>query len=268
MAGGDGGAWEYAGKWALVTGASSGIGEALARALAARGMNVALAARREDLLRRLAEELRREYRVQANVLPADLGKPAAAGVLWIEATDGREIHLLVNNAGFGLKGRFDALPLERQAEMVRLNCTALMELTHLALPAMRERRAGGIVNVASVAAFQPIPDLAVYAASKAFVLSLTQAVAEECRGSGVRVLALCPGPVATGFQDVAGTQVSQRTPGIMTAEEVAEATLRALEAGEHTVVPGALNRLGTIAGRMFPRSLVVRAAKTVMKRMR
>jgi short-subunit dehydrogenase len=167
MAGGDGGAWEYAGKWALVTGASSGIGEVLARALAARGMNVALAARREDLLQRLAEELRREYRVQADVLPADLGKPAAAGVLWIEATDGREIHLLVNNAGFGLKGRFDALPL-----------------------------------------------------------------------------------------------------GIMSAEEVVEATLRALEAGEHTVVPGALNRLGTLAGRMFPRSLVVRAAKTVMKRMR
>lgn len=268
MADGGGGAWEYAGKWALVTGASSGIGEALARALASRGTSVLLAARREDRLHALAGELRRAYGVDAEALPADLGKPGAAGVLWIEATDGREIHLLVNNAGFGLKGRFDQLSLERQAEMVRLNCTALMELTHLALPSMRARRSGAVVNVASVAAFQPIPDLAVYAASKAFVLSLTQAVAEECRGSGVRVLALCPGPVATGFQEVAGTQVSGRTPGIMTAEKVAAATLRALDAGEHTVVPGVLNRLGTIAGRMFPRSLVVRAAKTVMKRMR
>ena len=267
MAGGDGGTWEYSG-WALVTGASSGMGDAIARALAARGMSVLLAARRAERLRELAVELRREYRVDAEAIPADLGKPAAAGVLWIEATDGREIHLLVNNAGFGLKGRFDALSLDRQAEMVRLNCTALMELTHLALPGMRERRAGGIVNVSSVAAFQPVPDLAVYAASKAFVLSLTQAVAEESRGSGVRVLALCPGPVATGFQEVAGTQVTGRTPGIMTAEEVAEATLRALEAGDDTVVPGALNRLGTIAGRMFPRSLVVRAAKTVMRKMR
>lgn len=268
MPGGERGGWEYAGRWALVTGASSGIGEGLARALAARGMSLVLAARREERLAGLAGELRRAHGVEAVAIPADLGKPGAAGVLWMEATDEREIHLLVNNAGFGLKGRFDRLSLERQAEMVRLNCTAPMELMHLALPAMRERRAGAVVNVASVAAFQPIPDLAVYAASKAFVLSLSQAVAEECRGSGVRVLALCPGPVATGFQAVAGTQVTERTPGIMTAEEVAAATLRALETGEDTLVPGVLNRLGTIAGRVFPRSLVVRAAKTVIKRMR
>jgi short-subunit dehydrogenase len=268
MPGGDHGVWEYAGRWALVTGASSGIGEAFARRLARLHMRLALSARREERLRDLAAELRRAHGTETVVIPADLGKPGAAGVLWLEATDGREVHLLVNNAGFGLKGRFDGLSLERQAEMVRLNCTALMELTHLALPGMRARGAGAIVNVASVAAFQPIPDMAVYAASKAFVLSLTQAVAEEQRGSGVRVMALCPGPVATGFQEVAGTQVSGRTPGIMESDEVVAATLRALEAGGDTVVPGALNRLGTVAGRMLPRSIVVRAAKTVLKRMR
>ncbi|HEX2190365.1 MAG TPA: SDR family oxidoreductase [Longimicrobiaceae bacterium] len=268
MAGGERGGWEYAGRWGLVTGASSGIGEEVARRLASRGMSLVLAARREERLAELAEELRRAHGVEAVALPADLGKPGAAGVLWLEATDGREIHLVVNNAGFGMKGRFDELSLERQAEMVRLNCTAPMELTHLALPPMRARGSGGIVNVASVAAFQPIPELAVYAASKAFVLALSQAVAEEQRGSGVRVVALCPGPVATGFQEVAGTRVSERTPGIMTAGEVAEAALRALEAGRDTVVPGVLNRLGTVAGRVFPRSLVLRAAKTILKRLR
>ncbi|HEV2146943.1 MAG TPA: SDR family oxidoreductase [Longimicrobiaceae bacterium] len=268
MAGGDRGGWEYAERWALVTGASSGIGEAFARRLARLRMKLVLSARREERLRELAAELRRAHGTEAVVIPADLGKPGAAGVLWMEARDGREVHLLVNNAGFGLKGRFDALSLERQAEMVRLDCTALMELTHLALPPMRARGDGGIVNVASVAAFQPVPDMAVYAASKAFVLSLTQAVAEEQRGSGVRVQALCPGPVATGFQDVAGTQVTERTPGIMTADEVVAAALRALEAGDDAVVPGTLNRLGTLAGRMLPRSLVLRGAKTILKKLR
>ncbi|HEX7240993.1 MAG TPA: SDR family NAD(P)-dependent oxidoreductase, partial [Longimicrobiaceae bacterium] len=178
------------------------------------------------------------------------------------------IDLLVNNAGFGLRGPFHELSAERQAEMVRVNCVAPLELMHLALPGMRERRAGWIVNVASVAGFQPIPQLATYAASKAFLLTLSEAVAEEARGSGVRVLALNPGPVATEFQRVAGTEVSERTPGLLTAQQVVAAALAGLEAGRTSVVPGALNRLGTVAGRVFPRSLVVRAAKTVMKRMR
>jgi len=264
----NGGAWTYAGRWALVTGASSGLGEVFARDLAARGMSLVLAARRGERLRELAAELRGTYGVEAEAIPADLGRPGATETLWREAARRREIHLVVNNAGFGLKGRFDELPLDRQAEMVRLNCVSLMELAHLALGPMRARREGGIVNVSSVAAFQPIPDLAVYAASKAFVLSLSQALAEECRGTGVRVLALCPGPVATGFQEVAGTQVSGRTPGIRTAEEVVAAALRGLEAGDDTVVPGTLNRLGTLAGRVLPRGLVVRAARTVMRKMR
>ncbi|HEX2094070.1 MAG TPA: SDR family oxidoreductase [Longimicrobiaceae bacterium] len=255
-------------SWALVTGASAGIGEAFARALAGRGMSLVLAARREDRLSALADELRRRYGVEAAVIPADLGKPGAAGVLWLEATDGREIDLLVNNAGFGAKGRFDEVPLERQAEMVRLNCTAPMELMHLALQSMRPRRRGAVVNVASVAAFQPVPQLATYAASKAFLLTLSEAVAEECRGSGVRVLALNPGPVATEFQQVAGTEVTARTLGVRTAEEVVDAALRALDRGRTSVTPGAVNYLGTVAARVFPRSVVLRAAKTVMKKLR
>lgn len=260
--------WEYHGRWAMVTGASAGIGEAFARALARRGMNVVLAARREERLRELAAALRREHGVEAVTIPVDLGKPGAAGVLWVEATDGREIHLLVNNAGFGLKGPFLDLPLERQSEMVRVNSVAPLELLHLATQAMRGRRAGGVVNVASVAAFQPIPLLATYAASKAFLLTLSEAVAEEVRGDGVRVVALNPGPVATEFQGVAGTEVSGRTLGIRTPEQVVEAALRALEGGRSSVVPGWINRVGTVAVRVAPRSLVLKVAKRVMAALR
>jgi len=260
--------WEYRGRWALVTGASSGIGEAFARALARRGTSVVLTARRVERLERLAAELRSAHGVETVVVAMDLGEPGVAARVWEEASRGRAIHLLVNNAGFGAKGRFDEVALARQEEMVRLNCTAPMELMHLALPGMRARGEGGIVNVASVAAFQPIPDLATYAASKAFVLSLSEAVAEECRGSGVRVLALNPGPVATGFQEVAGTRVGARTIGILSAERVVEAALAALEAGKTSVTPGMVNHLGTLAGRIFPRSLVLRAAKTLMKKLR
>ena len=261
-------AWSYRGRWALVTGASAGIGEAFARELARRGMNLVLAARREDRLRALAAELHAAFRVRAVAVPADLGKPGAPGVLWAEAAEGREIHLLVNNAGFGLKGRFDELPLERQAEMVRVNCIAAMDLAHYALRRMRERGEGGIVNVASVAGYQPIPFLATYAASKAFVVALSQALAEECRGTGVRVVTLNPGPVATEFQSVAGTRVSEKTLGIRTPEEVVEAGLRGLEGRQRTVTPGLTNQLLVSFVRVAPRSGVVRAAKAFMNRLR
>lgn len=260
-------AWEYRGRWALVTGASAGIGEAFARELARRGMNVALAARREHRLRALAAELGTAHRVRTLALPADLGVPGAAAALWNQASDGREIHLLVNNAGFGLKGAFSDLPLGRQAEMVRVNCGAVLELSHLALAAMRGR-GGGIVNVASVAAFQPVPMMATYAASKAFVLALSQALAEEARDLGVRVVALNPGPVKTEFQQVAGTAVRDGAPGVRTPEEVVNAALAALERGRTTVTPGALNALGAFAGRVAPRSLVLRVAKLAMRKLR
>jgi short-subunit dehydrogenase len=259
--------WEYRGRWALVTGASAGIGEAFARALARRGMNLALAARREDRLRALADELSRTHRVRALVFAADLGEDGAAAALWEHASAGRDIHLLVNNAGFGLKGPFAELPLERQAEMVRVNCIAPLVLAHRALGHMRGR-GGGIVNVASIAGYQPIPLMAAYAASKAFVISLSEALAEEARGAGVRVVTLNPGPVKTEFQAVAGTEVRNRAPGIRTPEQVVEAALRGLEAGGGTVTPGLVNRAAATAVRIAPRSWVLRGAKLIMRKLR
>ncbi len=260
--------WSYRGRWALVTGASAGIGETFARELARRGMHLVLAARREDRLRALAEELARAHGVETAVVPADLGKPGAPGVLWMEAAEGREIHLLVNNAGFGLKGRFDELPLERQAEMVRVNCTAPLELAHHALRHMRPRGEGAVVNVASVAGYQPIPLLAAYAATKAFVIALSEALGEESRGSGVRVLVVNPGPVATEFQSVAGTEVGERTLGIRTPEQVVGEALRALERGRRSVTPGLVNRLTGLAVRVAPRGIVIRGAKAIMRVLR
>jgi len=259
--------WEYRGRWALVTGASAGIGEAFARELARRGMNLLMAARREDRLRALADELSRTHRVRALALPADLGEPGAAAALWEHATAGRDVHLLVNNAGFGLKGAFTELSVERQAEMVRVNCIAPLELAHLALRHMRGR-GGGIVNVASIAGYQPIPMMATYAASKAFVITLSEALAEEARADGVRVVTLNPGPVKTEFQAVAGTEVRERAPGIRTPGQVVDAALRGLEGGGGTVTPGLVNRVATTAVRIAPRSWVLRGAKMIMRKLR
>lgn len=259
--------WKYQDRWALVTGASAGIGDAFSRALAVRGMSLVLVARREDRLWELADRLAREHGTQTEVIPGDLGAPGAARSVWERAADGRSIHLLVNNAGFGLQGRFDQLPLERQSEMVRLNCTAVLELAHLALPSMRSRGEGGILNVASVAAFQPVPRMAAYAASKAFVLSLSLALREENRDAGVRVVALCPGTVPTEFQEVAGFRRALGAPGVKTPDEVVRAALRALERGRGWTIPGATNRLGGVLGRLLPLSLVTRVAGAAIRRM-
>lgn len=257
--------WSYRGEWALVTGASSGIGEAFARELARRGMHLALVARREERLRALAGELRSAHGVRAETVAADLGEPDAAERVWA-ALAPRPIHLLVNNAGFGLQGRFDQLSRERQRAMLALNCGAVLELAHLALGPMRERGAGGIVNVASLAGFQPIPNFAAYAASKAFVLSLSEALREENRAAGVRVVALCPGPVPTEFQSVAGTSREAALPGTRTVEQVVEAALRALESGRGVMVPGGLNRAGSVLGRLLPLGWATRVAGGVMRR--
>lgn len=263
------GTWQYRGRWALVTGASAGIGETFARRLAERGMNLVLSARREDRLRALANELALEYRVHVHVAAADLSKPGAAGVLWMDASDARAIHLLVNNAGFGLKGEFHALSAARQVEMIKVNCVAPMELAHFALRAMRgSGEGGGIVNVASVAGYLPIPTLATYAATKAFLISFSEAVQEESRSTGVRLVTLNPGPVQTEFQSVAGTQVSEKTLGVRTPEEVVAAALAKLEAGGGTVTPGLSNRLSALLARAAPRGLVVRAAEAVYQRLR
>ncbi len=260
--------WEYRGRWALVTGASAGIGAAFARELAARGMKLVLTARREERLRALAEALAAAHGTECVVLPADLATAGAGEVLWTQASTGRDVHLLVNDAGFGLKGAFADLPLDRQAEMLRLNCGAPMELMHLALAPMRARGRGGIVNVDSIAGFQPIPMMAAYAASKAFLRALSQAVAAEVGDQGVRVVSVSPGPVATEFQSVAGTRVSERTLGIRTPEQVVAEALSALERGATSVVPGLVNAVAAVAVRMAPRSVVLRAARRVMTKLR
>jgi len=258
--------WEYRGRWALVTGASAGIGLAFAHRLAERGMHLVLSARREERLRALAEELRGKHGVQTAVVPADLGEAGSAGPLWARASEGRRIHLLVNNAGFGAQGLFHDLPLDRQVEMMQLNCTSLLELAHHALRAMRPAGEGGIVNVASLASFQPVPNLATYAAGKAFVLSLSQALWAENRDAGVRVLALCPGRTPTEFQEVAGTGSTDGSFGVRTPEQVVDAGLRALERGDHTVVPGLENYLASWLVRIVPRSPLTRALKAAVRR--
>jgi short-subunit dehydrogenase len=247
-------------RWAVVTGASSGIGAAFARALAARGERLVLVARREDRLRALAQELGGEEK--ALVLPADLARPEACARLADElARRGVEVDLLVNNAGVGHSSAVHEQPLERMLGMIDLNVRAAVELTRRVLPGMVERQRGRIVNVVSTSAFQPIPFLAVYAASKAFLLSFTEALADELAGTGVRVQALCPGLTESEFQQVAGTDAVAfaRTPA-MTPEAVAARSLEALDQGALRVVPGLANRLVIATQSLLPRALVRRVA--------
>lgn len=249
--------WEYRGRWALVTGASAGFGESFARALAARGMHLVLTARREERLRTLADQLTAAHGIRTHIIPLDLAAAGAAERLWSEAAHGRDIHLLVNNAGFGLHGAFHTVPRERLVEMVQLNCTVLLELCHLALPSMRARGEGGIINLGSLQSFQPVALMAVYSATKAFVLDLSEALWAENRQAGIRVLALCPGRSPTEFQQVAGTsRVSPRKPGILPAEKVILSGLRALEKGRSYDVPGIPNYAATYASRLLPRAFL------------
>ena len=259
-------AWRYRDRWALVTGASAGLGAEMANALAWRGMNLVLTARRGDRLEALARRLTAEHGVVTSIVTADLALPGEASRLWTEASGMAPIDLLVNNAGFGAQGTFHEVPLERHLTMLQLNCSALLELTHLAIPAMRERREGGIINLASIAAFQPVPLLASYAASKAFVLSLSEALWAENREYGVRILALCPGRTPTEFQDVAGTGSVDGAFGFRTPVQVVEAGLKAFEAGRSYEVPGAGNLLATWVGRALPRSIVTRTMKRLAGR--
>jgi uncharacterized protein len=248
------------GRWALITGASGGIGAEFARQLAARGMNVVLCARRGEALRDLGASLQEAFGVETVAVRADLARPGAAEAAWIEATEGRTIDLLVNNAGTGAHGRFDEVDRGTHAELIALNCSAVVELAHLALRPMLARGGGAIVNVASVAAFQPVPSLATYAASKAFVRSFSRALSAECRGTGVRVLCLAPGSTPTGFQRAAGFALPDRQPGKLDAREVVAAALRALDDGADEVVPGWVNRVAAALARLAPTGMATRAA--------
>lgn len=248
-------------KTALVTGASRGIGESFARQLAAQGMDLILVARAEDRLQELAAELSAAHGVGAHVVACDLSMPGAANQVWAETERlGLEVDLLVNNAGVGRRGPFAELDHDFQAAMVRLNVDTVVEMTRLYLPAMRARRRGGIINVASNAAFQPVPYLAVYAASKAFVLHFSEALAEEVGPDGVWVMALCPGPTDTSFWNVAGLWQDQR--GWMTPpEKVVSSGLRAFRRRRAFFVPGLVWAiLAFAASRLGPRWLVRRIA--------
>jgi len=253
-------------RLAVVTGASSGIGAALARALSARGQPVLAVARRTDRLDALSAEALEAGQAPIHPLALDLTADGASAVLAAEARRLGVPGLLINNAGVGAYGRFDAADPARLAEIVRLNCEALMLATHALLPDLRAAGDAVILNVASAAAFQPTPFMAVYGASKAFVVSFTEALDEELRGQGVRALAFCPGPVATEFGGVAGTgERFHDVPGELDAEAAAASALEQLDAREVVRVPGPLNRVTTTLSQLLPRGLVRRVSAQVLK---
>ena len=244
---------------ALVTGASSGIGEAIARELASRGHGVTLVARREERLRALATDVADAHGVRAEMIAADLGETAGRDRLADTVDElGLDVEILVNNAGFGDSADFVDADRERLVELVRLNCEALLDLQARYLPGMVERGRGAIINIASTAAFQPMPSNATYAASKAFVLNLSKAVHEELRGTGVTLTAVCPGPVRTEFMDHADlTDASEKVPEFFwtSPQELAKDAVEAAAKGKRAVVPGLINRAGAIAGQHSPRGL-------------
>lgn len=244
---------------ALVTGASSGIGAAIAESLARRGHGLTLAARREDRLTELANELHERHGVRAGVVPCDVSDAEQRDRLAAKVDElGFDVDVLVNSAGFGSTGDFVDADRERQVEMVSVNCEAVVDLTGRFLPGMVRRGRGAVINLASMAAFQPLPKTATYAASKAFVLSHSEALHQELKGTGVTVTAICPGPVDTEFDQVAGIRrARQATPRFvwMPAEDLAEEAVKAAEAGKRAIVPGRLNYAGSVLGRHTPRKL-------------
>lgn len=247
---------------ALVTGASSGIGLELARVAAARGFDLVLVARTESALRRLAEELERDHGAAAQVVPADLSDPGGpASVAEAVAGLGLEVEVLVNNAGYGLYGDFVDTDLAVERDMVAVNVTAPTDLAKRFAGPMVERGHGRILNVASTAAFQPGPRMAVYYATKAYVLSFSIALAVELDGTGVTVTCLAPGPVRTPFRERARVSASRLFSGErgMEAADVARAGWRGLERGRRLVVPGVWNRVGATVARLVPLSVAARA---------
>lgn len=238
---------------ALVTGASAGLGVDFARQLSRSGARLVLVARRKERLEALADELG-----NARAAAIDLSLPGAARQVMADvAAHGEHVDLLVNNAGFGLVGAFAKLDGARQRQMIDLNCGLLTELTHAVLPGMLERKRGGILNVASTAAFQPGPYSAVYYATKAFVLSFTEALHEELKDSGIHVTALCPGPTRTEFFEAAGYRgESMLEKMAMASAPVAAAGLAGLERNDAIAIPGVMNKVGAQSMRVLPRALV------------
>lgn len=243
-------------RWTLVTGASAGIGLELARLFASDGHGLILVARRKDRLDALAAELSEKHGVPVRTIELDLAAPGAIPALvGFTVREGIDVHTLVNNAGFGLRGPFAELDAERQDEMVRLNVGAVTSLARAFLPGMIARKEGGILNLASMAAFQAGPYMAVYYATKAYVLSFSEALHEEAKPHGVKVSAFCPGPVATEFVALAGLEGRPRFDTAPDAASMARAGYDAYRKNKPLFIPGLFNKLGIFAERLVPRSV-------------
>ena len=255
-----GGPW--AGKWALVTGASAGIGVALARELAAGGTNLVLTARRKDRLEKLAQELSSAHKIGVEIFAADLAQTDAPQQIFAY-TQAKKINvdLLINNAGFGAYGAFATVETQHLLDMVQVNCGAVVHLTRLSLPQMLKQRRGDVLILASTASFQAVPFISTYAATKAFDLLFAEGLAEEVKPYGVRVCALCPGSTESEFHEVAGQSgLAAARKNRETAEKVARVGLQALAAGKSYVISGIGNYLGAHSQRLVPRGVVTRIA--------
>ncbi len=246
----------------VITGASSGIGTELARGLARRGYPLLLVARRRDRLEELADGLRDEFSVAIEVLPLDLGDTDARRQL-AERLQKESIAGLCNSAGFGTSGPFHTLPIERETQQVTLNALTLMELTHAALPGMVERGAGAVLNIASIAAFQPLPGMAVYSATKAFVQTFSEAVHEGLHGTGVSCTVLCPGPVPTEWAEIADAEHVNIPLAQVSPSDVAAAAITGMVDGKRSVVPGLVPKVASVGGRFVPRSVLLPALRMV-----
>jgi len=256
-------------KTALITGASSGIGTEFARIFAKNGYTLVVVARSADKLKALARELETAYRLSVHVLPVDLSKPEAPDqVFAFTEAAGLSVDVLVNNAGFADFGEFHQANWAKNAEMIDLNVKTLTHLTHLYLSGMVARKSGRVLNVASTAAFQPGPLMSVYYATKAYVLSFSEAIANELRGSGVTVTALCPGPTESGFQTKAEMGDSKLVKGkkMPGSAEVAQYGYEALLAGKTVAVHGTGNYLQSLAPRFLPRNLVAQVVRNAQER--
>ncbi|HTT46561.1 MAG TPA: SDR family oxidoreductase [Pseudolabrys sp.] len=254
------------GQTALITGASSGIGLELARHFASDGYDLVLAARSADALRKIAADLTRDFSIKATPIACDLARPNAGAEL-AQAIHARaiEIDVLVNNAGYGVAHAFDSSDAAAELGMIDLNIRALVELTHILWPRMLKNKRGGVLNLGSTAGFQPGPFMAVYCASKAFVLSFTEALWEEARDTGVHVSCLCPGITATGFHKRAGTDKLPLLRGrVMPAATVARLGYRAFQANRRVEITGFWNAIMANAVRFIPRTSVLRVARRLM----
>ena len=260
---------KWRGKTALVTGASAGIGEHIARELASAGVDLVVTARREDRLRALAEELSSEHGVEARFVAADLGESSGvARILDFVRSEGVQVEVLVNNAGFGGAGEFNGSLLEKQLGMVQVYISSLVALTHGLLPGMIARGSGSVLLVGSVNAFMPVPYFAVYSATKAFVRSFGEALAVECRGTGVSVTALHPGATVTEFMEGADMKVGRLIEvGFMKPSAVAKVGLVASHAGRVSVVSGFMNKLAVFALWLMPQRIVRNVVKLIFKRL-